>query len=169
MPNSLPEFKSIAKTMRMAVDAWIAARKGWGNSVGLCIPAALALCEALGRLGYSSSVVRGHYQVGKVEPLGHAWVECDGMIIDLTADQFNLPTVHVTSVGDESYFAMAAGADSQFDRDMGPAGDTVLMTYRDKAGKEHPVGSSIDIRDDLISRYEKLRLVTVARERDTSL
>lgn len=45
---------------------------------------------------------------------GHAWAECAGFIVDITADQFGCPPVTVTSLGDPAYRAGVDTADVQF-------------------------------------------------------
>ena len=70
---------------------------------GFCIPASLALRNALEESGYDDSrVVRGRFQ-----NKGHAWVETQGKIIDIILDQFGgFPSICISDVGDMRYSAV---------------------------------------------------------------
>jgi len=71
---------------------------------GFCIPASLALRNALEESGYDDSrVVRGRFQ-----NKGHAWVETQGKIIDIILDQFGgFPSICISDVGDMRYSAVS--------------------------------------------------------------
>lgn len=89
-------------------------------SQGACGRSSLFLRDVLRNEGFPAEFVAGSpsegvqgYRYGSVW-LGHAWVECSGWILDLTADQFDDATVVVTRVGDGRYRAGLDTAEPQF-------------------------------------------------------
>ncbi len=82
-------------------------------SAGVCGRSSLflqrALCsegfDAMWRSGAPSTAKPGAGFLGSDGWIGHAWVECDGSILDITADQFGLAPVLITPSGDPRYQA----------------------------------------------------------------
>lgn len=58
---------------------------------GYCAIASVALSKELDRLGYKNSIWEGEFRGD-----GHAWVICNGNIIDITASQFKgMPEIYI--------------------------------------------------------------------------
>lgn len=78
-------------------------------SLGTCQTSSLFLAEVLREHGHAAHVAQGndpaaeegYFHAGRWH--GHAWVECGGSILDLTADQFGLPSVHIAAPDDPYY------------------------------------------------------------------
>lgn len=70
------------------------------NLTGLCGISSFILKKAFEKYGYKANLVYGNfYQQG-----GHAWIECDGFIWDITATQFGeKEKVLITHLYDERY------------------------------------------------------------------
>ena len=68
-------------------------------------------------------VVRGRFY-----KKGHAWVEMQGMIVDITQDQFgaSYPRVWIGDISDTRYSEVTG--DEEFDKDMGIQGDNVIFS-----------------------------------------
>lgn len=81
---------------------------------GLCAKTSAAFVEWLSERGVVAELVTGHCSLGGDDDNGasnHAWIEIDGMIVDLTAQQFDpmLPEVLVVGADDEGYTARVRG------------------------------------------------------------
>jgi hypothetical protein len=143
------EIMAIASKLRKVADSYIKNREGLGGSIaGYCIAISLALKCVLEKNGFPSSVIRG-----KFLDRGHAWVEIQGMIVDISQDQFGkLPSVWVSEVGDQRYTEVVD--DEEFERDIGIGGDDVLWTYIDSEGEECPLGTTNSVASDLCAMYD---------------
>lgn len=89
-------------------------------SQGTCGRSSLFLQEALRAEGLIAEFVAGSPSEGQQGYWldgawhGHAWVEVDGWIVDVTADQFGAPPVVVTPVGARCYRAGVDASEPQF-------------------------------------------------------
>ena len=89
-------------------------------SQGTCGRSSLVLRDVLRAKGFSAMLIAGSPSEGpqgfwfEGAWHGHAWVECDGWIVDVTADQFDAPPVIVTPVGDSRYRAGVDAAEPEF-------------------------------------------------------
>src|SRR3954468_22696680 len=84
VPSEWDEVFTIAKRVRAALDQFVQGLEGFGPGVtGMCIVGSLALEDALSGRRSRPQVVRGRFA-----GLGHAWIELDDRVIDITADQF---------------------------------------------------------------------------------
>ena len=138
----------IARRVRAIAEAMIKKHNGLKGFGGLCIAVSLALQRALEKRGYRSRVVRGRFQGG-----GHAWVETQGLIVDVSLDQFGdcFPPVHVADSSDG--YKEVIG-DAEFDNLMGVQGDDVQWTYEDGDGEECPLGTTSSFARDLLAMYD---------------
>lgn len=121
-------FDRVGALVRRAVHRL---RRGFPDTIGAdllggCAIASSILVRALQRLGLRASIVVGVYDdrraVG-LTPTGfrfvgtrgaHAWVEVDGLIVDVTATQFRgPPAVYVTDVRDHRYNAHHIGSEAR--------------------------------------------------------
>lgn len=55
---------------------------------GMCFLASQFIYDKLEKLGYEPVIAEGEFVLGRGNSGDHVWVELDGMIIDVTADQF---------------------------------------------------------------------------------
>jgi hypothetical protein len=98
-----------------------------GDVQGMCLAASILLKRALSKMGYSSDVIAGTFYVDQPDPMAsdeyeedevdghnavHYWVLASGIIVDVTASQFNdeldgyeLPDVYVGSYEDCSNYS----------------------------------------------------------------
>ncbi len=101
-------------------DAWLAAepwRCGVTPSAGACGRTSLFVRDVLRRQGHESQWSNGVPRRSETSPIGdlgflargrwesHAWVTCQGWIVDITADQFGAEPVIVTPATDPRYAA----------------------------------------------------------------
>ena len=153
MPPIIDNIAEIATLMRKATEHYIRSREDMEQTMGgFCIAASLALRDALEESGYNDSkVVRGRFK-----NKGHAWVETQGKIVDITLDQFGgFPSVRVSGVGDMRYSEVTD--DDEFMENMGPAGDRIPWTYIDHQGEECPLGTTCSVASKLLDIYQRLR------------
>jgi hypothetical protein len=104
--TSRTELPDIAERFRSALDG--CDRSGWGIQFqsfprGSCG----AVCEVFGRylaerFGIYAMYVSGRGRIHRDLVSSHAWLEIDGMIVDITGDQFGRAKVVVTR--DDSWF-----------------------------------------------------------------
>jgi hypothetical protein len=91
--------KSIAKEVRAAVEQW-SPRQDHRLSAGMCNVASSYLYATLTDAGYEPQLVQGFIRCDRRDPdapaflgnmLGavHYWVVVGGLVVDVTADQFN--------------------------------------------------------------------------------
>ncbi len=76
------------------------------NLMGACGIASYVLRNVLKSTDIKCDFVMGHFFASKNDMNDHCWVEVpsEGIIVDVTATQFNIPSeVHVTSIDDERY------------------------------------------------------------------
>ncbi len=87
-------------------------------SRGTCQTSSLFLQKVLASHGWDASVACGNIpdcDVGFFDGHlwhGHAWVCCDGFIIDITADQFGQPPVRICTISEKTY--RAGGTDTAY-------------------------------------------------------
>lgn len=86
MPTNYQKLVSIATEVREAILRIADSEK----LTGYCGIASYALSKRLDELGFKNSIWEGDYK-----GWGHAWVVCDGYIVDITATQFDLPEIYV--------------------------------------------------------------------------
>lgn len=118
------EIQEIAATMRKVIDEWIARKPGLTKETkGFCIAASLALQQALAKRGYRAEVIRGRFR-----DEGHARVNVENSIVDITLDQFGseFPPICVFE-GNAPDFS--EGLEGQDAIDMGPQGDDGDWAY----------------------------------------
>jgi hypothetical protein len=144
------EIVLIATRLRAIAEAQIKKHNGLNGSFsGFCIAVSLALRGALEKKGYQSRVVRGRFQ-----NRGHAWVEAQGLIVDISLDQFSgcFPRVYVGDTPDTRYQEVIG--DEEFEKQMGVAGDDVQWTYLDDQGEECPLGTTRSVARHLLAMYD---------------
>lgn len=78
-------------------------------SIGTCQTSSLFLATLLREHGFNANVAQGN-DPSKYEGYfhdgcwyGHAWVTCEGWIVDISADQFGCPPVSIKPLDDPSY------------------------------------------------------------------
>jgi len=152
--KEMQEQERIARKLPRSglVQHYIRSNEGMEQTMGgFCIPASLSLRNALEESGYEDSrVVRGRFQ-----NKGHAWVETQGKIIDITLDQFGgFPSVCISGVGDMRYSEVT---DDDELKNMGLAGDSMDLTYSDHQGEECPLGTTCSVASELLDLYQHLR------------
>lgn len=143
-------IKSIATRMRAILDEFITRLEKWPKgSRGLCLPASIALQKIFENSGIDSRVIRGKY-----DEFGHAWVEVNGSIVDITHDQFgpNYPDVFLGEINDKYKEVVN---DQNYDREMGTGGDDEQINYIDDEGEETPLGTTISIANKLYTSYQR--------------
>lgn len=110
----------LRRFMEPVWDDWLAAepwRRGATPSAGACGRTSLFVRDVLRRRGYDAQWSNGVPRRAETPPIGdfgflahgrwesHAWVTCQGWIVDITADQFGAPPVIVTPATDPRYAA----------------------------------------------------------------
>jgi hypothetical protein len=143
------EIEEIANRFRAVVERFIEEHRDFNRSSrGLCIGASLALQRALEYEGYHQSRdVRGKFQGH-----GHAWVEVQGKIVDVTRDQYGyFPPVFVADAPCPDYKEVTG--DEEFDKQMGPDGDKEVLYIDDDQGEKCLGESTISIADKLFALY----------------
>jgi len=109
----------LRRFMEPVWDDWIAAepwRRGSTPSAGSCGRTSLFVRDVLRRQGYDTLWSNGVPRLAETSPVGdfgffagrwesHAWVTCQGWIVDITADQFGAKPVIVTPATDRRYAA----------------------------------------------------------------
>jgi hypothetical protein len=68
---------------------------------------------------------------------GHAWVECIGWIVDVTADQFKEPKVVVTRVEDPRYRAGTDAAEPEFQQLRQQTAQRLFAKWTEQTGESH--------------------------------
>ncbi|WP_308220078.1 hypothetical protein [Nisaea acidiphila] len=87
-------------------------------SLGTCQTSSLFLAAVLHAHGHGAHIEQGNDPEAEEGYLhdgawhGHAWVECGGWILDISADQFGRPPVLLAPVDDPAY---RRGADTAFE------------------------------------------------------
>jgi len=120
-PSPLHEMAThLRRFMEPVWDDWLAAepwRRGPTPSAGACGRTSLFVRDALRREGYDAVWSNGVPRLSETSQIGdfgflvhgrwesHAWVTCQGWIVDITADQFGAPPVIVTAATDPRYAA----------------------------------------------------------------
>jgi len=139
------EIVLIADRIRAIADAYIKQHNGLMGFAGFCIAVSLALQGALEKKGHQSRVVRGRFQGRE-----HAWVEVQGLIVDVTLDQFGncFPRVFVGDTPDARYQEVIE--DEEFDKLMGVDGDDVQWTYKVDDDEECSLGTTSSVARDLL-------------------
>jgi|SRR5262249_27873270 len=139
------DIMQIATALRVVAEVYIGQHKCLERSCrGFCIAVSLALQAVLEKNGYRSRVIRGRF-----EGRGHAWVETQDKIVDITLDQFgDYPRVCVVGISDTRYSEVTD--DEEFEAQMGIAGDNVQWTYIDNQGEETPLGTTNSVVRDLV-------------------
>lgn len=66
---------------------------------GSCGFSSLVLNRVLNLAGYKSHLVIGDYKLS-----GHAWVQYQNLIIDITASQFDLPDIVIDKINNLQYY-----------------------------------------------------------------
>ncbi len=60
-----------------------------GGVAGQCFSASEMIYDELSRKGFGPTIVSGVFKWGRRRSEDHTWIEVDGMIVDVTADQFD--------------------------------------------------------------------------------
>ncbi len=71
---------------------------------GQCFEASERLYDELTKLGYDPAIVAGYFVLGDGERSDHTWLEVNGVIIDITADQFGKEFPDVWIDADRAYY-----------------------------------------------------------------
>jgi len=94
----------VAHAARQTIEQWAtdAGRQQATMTVDTCYQAARYLCSELANAGYSPRLIAGSVRCDLADPdapahiavalenmPAHYWVEVDGLVVDITADQFN--------------------------------------------------------------------------------
>nr|MBW0149644.1 lasso peptide biosynthesis protein [Phenylobacterium sp.] len=110
----------LRRFMEPVWDDWLAAepwRRGATPSAGACGRTSLFVRDVLRAQGHDAQWSNGVPRRAATSPIGdfgflahgrwesHAWVTCQGWIVDITADQFGAPPVIVTPATDPRYAA----------------------------------------------------------------
>ena len=111
--------KRLRRFMEPVWDDWLAAepwRRGSTPSAGSCGRTSLFVRDVLRWQGHDAHWSNGIPRLAETSPIGdfgffagrwesHAWVTCQGWIVDITADQFGAGPVIVTPATDRRYAA----------------------------------------------------------------
>lgn len=127
------EVSAIAEDVRASIH-------GGNIPAWQCRPLSEKLVETLRSVGYDAKLACGYFLFGDEGPeeeglQKHCWVELDGRIVDITADQFNgingvsMPPVFIGDADDEAYrrvpYASRGGSTKQ--ADLVQPGQRVLL------------------------------------------
>lgn len=112
-------------------------------SQGTCGRSSLFLRDVLRSHGFQAEFVAGTpsegdegFRCGAVW-CGHAWVECAGWIVDVTADQFGDDPVIVTYVGDQRYKAGVDGSAPEFLARRQKVAWRLMVDWNEREGEIH--------------------------------
>lgn len=101
--RSNPREKITDEVVQAAMDARQETEESCVKIAGECFPASERLYDKLRDLGYDPSIVGGYFVLNG-EEIDHTWVDLQGAIIDITADQFGKKFPDIWIDADKKYY-----------------------------------------------------------------